>query len=271
MVDREALLAHVQSIARDFHDQDIVDALPSIIDAVISHGGTPVPREGGVSLRWPLNGPTVPTLHLYLNEYSCLELHLHREGANAAVAVELEHRLVRALPQQGGTLGQRPNFSVESLSWPDSRVALTEVFAWLGEVSVPAVAGLAGPVEKAVRQAVQPGDRLPTVTGRAGFLVTEIRRDGIVLLLGQSPTRTLIHWPALEGVPDYLSGRGWIGIGGVDDMQPTAGTLDSYLKQHINRATAGSVAVVLEKAGVVEIDRGRPARVRLRAQDQLFP
>lgn len=270
MVDRDAVVAHVQAIAGDFHDHDVVEALPSIIDAVIAHGGTPVPTEGGVGLRWPLNGPAVPALLMYLNEYSSLELNLCREGPNAVIAAELERRLVRALPQQGGTLGQGPNFSIESLSWPDSRVALIEIFAWLSEVSEPAGATLSGSVEEAVRQAVQPCDRLPAVSGRASFLVTEIRRDGIVLLLGKSQARTLIRWPALEGVPGYLSGRGWIGIGSANDMQPTAGTLDAYLKQHINRATAGWVAVVLEKAGVVEIDRARPARVRLRAQDELF-
>lgn len=135
MVDRDAVVAHVQAVASDFHDQDLVDVLPEIIDAVIAHGGTPVATDGGASLRWPLNGPPVPVLLMYLNEYSCLELNLYRQGANAAIAADLERRLVRALPQKGGTLGQRPNFAVEALTLPDSRVALAEIFQWLGKQS----------------------------------------------------------------------------------------------------------------------------------------
>jgi len=39
--------------------------------------------------------------------------------------------------------------------------------------------------------------------------------------------------------------------------------LDGYLKRCIKRQTANYVAVVLERAGVLELDRERPARVRL--------
>jgi len=42
-----------------------------------------------------------------------------------------------------------------------------------------------------------------------------------------------------------------------------AGSLDEYLKRFLSRATAGWVAAVLERADVLEIDRSRPARVRL--------
>jgi hypothetical protein len=36
------------------------------------------------------------------------------------------------------------------------------------------------------------------------------------------------------------------------------------MKSFLKRATAGWVAVVLERAGVLVIDRSRPARVKLR-------
>ena len=39
--------------------------------------------------------------------------------------------------------------------------------------------------------------------------------------------------------------------------------LDGYLKRWIKRQTANYVAVVLERAGVLELDRERPAQVRL--------
>lgn len=52
-------------------------------------------------------------------------------------------------------------------------------------------------------------------------------------------------------------------IGSKYETTADPGTLDGYLKGCIKRATAGWVAAVLESADVVEIDRGRPARVRL--------
>ena len=127
----------------------------------------------------------------------------------------------------------------------------------------PAGAGDAGPVESAVRATVKPGASLPTPTGGGRFTIATIDVTGIVLLLGQE-ARTPISWACLEGVPQFLRGRGWVPIAGTYDTSSAAGTLDAYLKQFINRATAGWVAVILERAGIVAIDRGRPAAVKLR-------
>ena len=60
-----------------------------------------------------------------------------------------------------------------------------------------------------------------------------------------------------------MRGRAWIRVGAVRDVQGTPGTLDGYLKQCIKRQTADYVAVVLEYARLVELDRTIPARVRL--------
>lgn len=46
------------------------------------------------------------------------------------------------------------------------------------------------------------------------------------------------------------------------DQLIVEGTLDGYLKGHVNRLTAGWVAALLEKAGIVTIDGSRPARVQ---------
>jgi len=46
-------------------------------------------------------------------------------------------------------------------------------------------------------------------------------------------------------------------------MDSVAGTLDAHLKQYLARATAGWVAVLLEEAGVVHMDRTPPAKVKL--------
>lgn len=52
-------------------------------------------------------------------------------------------------------------------------------------------------------------------------------------------------------------------IGSTYDTSADPATLDGYLKGCLKRATAGWVAVVLEGAGIVDLDRSRPARVRL--------
>jgi hypothetical protein len=120
-------------------------------------------------------------------------------------------------------------------------------------------------VEEAIRQAVSAGDRLPTVTGRGTFVVHDLRPDGVVLLFGEKEAWTPLSWQALEGVADFLRGRGWTKIGSSYSVEAEEGTLDAYLKQHLKRATGGWVAVLLERAGVVELDRDRPAKVRLKS------
>ena len=119
-------------------------------------------------------------------------------------------------------------------------------------------------VEAAVRHAVRAGDVLPTPTGRGQFTVAELRPDGFVLLLGPKEARTALPWASVETVPNLLRGRGWVPLGSTYDVDGTPGTLDAHLRGYLKRATAGWVAVVMERAGVVDIDRSRPAQVRLR-------
>lgn len=95
------------------------------------------------------------------------------------------------------------------------------------------------------------------------FEVARYTSDSLVLLLGVRQAWTPLRWQALEEIPDVLRGRDWVRIGSVYATESTPGTLDSHLKNHVKRATAGWVAVVLENAGVVEIDRSPPATVRL--------
>jgi hypothetical protein len=67
-----------------------------------------------------------------------------------------------------------------------------------------------------------------------------------------------LPWRALEQVPDFLRGRDWVLIGGVYSTDGTPGSLDAHLKTFLKRATAGWIAVVLEKAGVITVDRTPP-------------
>jgi len=89
--------------------------------------------------------------------------------------------------------------------------------------------------------------------------------EGLVLLLGAKEAWTPLPWRAMEGVPDFLRDRDWVAIGGQYSVDSQSGTLDEYLKSFLKRATAGWVAVVLERAGVLTIDRSQPARVKLSA------
>lgn len=65
-------------------------------------------------------------------------------------------------------------------------------------------------VEEAVRAAVSAGDRLTTPSGRGHFTVARYTADGLVLLLGEKEAWTPLPWSALEQVPDFLRGRGWV-------------------------------------------------------------
>lgn len=119
------------------------------------------------------------------------------------------------------------------------------------------------PVEKVIRASIAAGTRLPTPTGQATFIVAELNQEGMILLLGPKRTATFLNWDCLEGITGYLQGRGWVTIGANRDVNGNPGTLDGYLKSHIKRQVANYVAVVLERAGLVELSHDRPASLRL--------
>ncbi len=92
----------------------------------------------------------------------------------------------------------------------------------------------------------------------------ELGLTELILLLGPKQTRTAFSWACLEGAAEFLRGRGWIRVGANRDVNGDPTALDGYLKGCVRRQTADYVAVVLEHAGLVELNRERPARVRLR-------
>lgn len=122
---------------------------------------------------------------------------------------------------------------------------------------------MAGPVEAAIRRAVAPGEQLRTPSGRGQFSIGRYTTDGPELLLGRSQTPARLPWRALEQIPDLLRGRGWVLIGSSYSTSGTPHSLDEHLKSFTPTATAGWIAVVLEKAEVITIDRQRPARIQL--------
>lgn len=117
---------------------------------------------------------------------------------------------------------------------------------------------MTGRVESAVRGSVSPGELLATPTARGGFKIARYTAEGLVLLLGTKEAWTPLPWRAMEGVPDFLRGRDWVAIGSVYSTDSQPGSLDEYMKSFLKLATAGWVAVVLERAGVLAIDRSRP-------------
>lgn len=119
-------------------------------------------------------------------------------------------------------------------------------------------------VEAALRRAF-PAPRTLTTHGRgAAFVVERPERTGLVLLLGKGQHRVVIPWACLEGLPDFLRRRGWVPAGGQFTTEGEADTLDGYLKPWVKVQTSRWLARVLEVAGLVEVDPGRPLHVRLR-------
>ena len=123
----------------------------------------------------------------------------------------------------------------------------------------------AGPVEIAIRGAMHTGDQLVTPTRSASFSLGRLDANGVVLLIGAKEAWTPMRWACLEGVVAFLHGQGWVEIGGKHASDADPSTLDGYLRACLRRSTGSYVAAHLERAGVLEIDRGRPARVRLSA------
>jgi len=107
------------------------------------------------------------------------------------------------------------------------------------------------------------GQVLETHARQADFEIGDIDIDGLVLLLGKGRHRTRLSWRCLEGIPELLAGREWVKVGGTFSVEGEPDTLDGYLKGFVGVSTSRWVARVLEEAGIVEVDVGRPLRVRL--------
>jgi hypothetical protein len=125
--DRDEVVGHLVGIARDGLSEGVADALPHVVDDALACGADFDLSDSGAGLRWPIGGAPAPVIRLYVDKYACVEMNLHR-AMHPTLAAAIERRLLRALPQTGGTLGLRPNFSLHALSLPDSRAALAEVF-----------------------------------------------------------------------------------------------------------------------------------------------
>lgn len=119
-------------------------------------------------------------------------------------------------------------------------------------------------IQDAVRRTVKPGDRLPTPSERGVFEIGELTDESIVLLFGAERTPTRIPWRLVEKALSEVPSSGWMQIGAVHASESPAGSFEALLKPALQRSTANYVAALLERAGALDIDRGRPQRVRRR-------
>ena len=108
------------------------------------------------------------------------------------------------------------------------------------------------------------GSILKTPSGRAEFEIYHI--DGERIMIRVPVTNTIIKIPAacFEESSIFLRGKGWIRIGAVHGAA-CRGSFDEFVQRFTSETSAASyVAPILEKAGIVKIDRKRPARIKLR-------
>ncbi|MDP3983425.1 MAG: hypothetical protein Q8Q52_00265 [Acidimicrobiia bacterium] len=121
-----------------------------------------------------------------------------------------------------------------------------------------------GPAERALRACVRPGQILRTRARSARFEIGAITSKSLTLRLGQGRWATPLTWECLEGVVPFVRQRGGsVEIGSRFDTGSKPGTLDSYLKPFINRATGPWVAAVFVEAGLLEFVDKRPLAVRV--------
>ena len=122
-------------------------------------------------------------------------------------------------------------------------------------------------VKDAIWSHLCPGTVLRTPDDAKGkkFHVESIGPKGIkVDKLGY----TLITWDELEGVVDYLRGRGWVKIGASKNNVVSGDTIEGCLRRIHKGKTMKSpfVAPVLEAAGIAAVDGSRPNKMKLRSE-----
>lgn len=118
-------------------------------------------------------------------------------------------------------------------------------------------------VEAMIRSKISTGKSYLTPSGRGSFHV-EFTGQNLVLYLGKQETLTKISWRWLSDSVESLAGKGWVEIGMTYSTDSAPGTFDAFWKHRIKRAVAGWIAVILEEAGLVDLSRAHPARIRVK-------
>jgi len=104
---------------------------------------------------------------------------------------------------------------------------------------------------------------LQTPSGRSQFEIYHIDPDRVVI---KTKSGTIISIPAscFIETPKFLREKNWVRIGAVHETASND-TLESHLQNFTHGTSVASyVAPILERAGIVEINGNRPAKLRLR-------
>lgn len=119
-------------------------------------------------------------------------------------------------------------------------------------------------VMKMLMGKLKDGDKLGTPVQSKEFTLKHISEVEVTILIGKG-RKTTIPAECLNGIPDFLKGNDWVEIGAIHDYACKPGSLEDYINNSKSEKTSvgNYVASILEHAGIVEIDRDAPSRVRL--------
>ena len=115
---------------------------------------------------------------------------------------------------------------------------------------------------KRIKDNITPGKVLYTPSRRVPFTVERVDAEGVTFRVGADKWKIRVPTECWEGITSYLRGRGWVKIGAIHDTAD-AGTLEAYLDKYVKRSSSSYIVPVLEKIKIVEVQRSRPAMVRL--------
>ncbi|RLI40472.1 hypothetical protein DRO69_12830 [Candidatus Bathyarchaeota archaeon] len=96
------------------------------------------------------------------------------------------------------------------------------------------------------------------------FKIIHIDNEKVLIETGRKPSVIKIPASALEEAPNFLRRREWVRIGAVHEISEKL-SLDTFIKRFsCGTSLASYVAPLLELAEIAEIDRSRPAKIRLK-------
>ncbi len=114
-----------------------------------------------------------------------------------------------------------------------------------------------------IQSKLKPGDLVETPSGQATFSISEISSKGVRVTVGEKELSIFIPIECWAMIPDCLIEKNWVELGGIHG-DPKPDTLEYHIQKYTSGVSAVSyVAPILEKIGIAEIDRERPARIRL--------
>ena len=122
---------------------------------------------------------------------------------------------------------------------------------------------MAIPVIIQITQRIPIGVFVKSPSGRATFEIYHIDADRVMIKTGKKETIISIPASCFEDAPKFLRSRGWVRIGAIHGPSDE-NTFDFFVKQYMyGTSVASYVAPILEMSGIVEIDRTRPAKIKL--------